>query len=133
MRRIAGALILLVIGVSFGRGLFWGDRPPFVSADSIPSSTAEPVGSSARGLVQEPQRTAPVPPAGFLADPLRFISSAPPESLAMLPGIGPVIADRLTKARTGKRSFTNWEDLLTIKGIGPKKLQRLRALADGRD
>jgi DNA uptake protein ComE-like DNA-binding protein len=34
-------------------------------------------------------------------------------------------------ARTGKRPFIRWEDLLAIKGIGPKTIERLKKLAAG--
>jgi len=70
-------------------------------------------------------------PDGYRQNPLHYLSTAPPDSLILLPGIGPVIAERLASARTGKRLFTRWEDLLAVKGIGPKKLERLRSLADG--
>ncbi|MFQ5512425.1 MAG: ComEA family DNA-binding protein [Candidatus Krumholzibacteriia bacterium] len=68
-------------------------------------------------------------PDSYFENPLGFLSSAPVDSLVLLPGIGPVIAERLASARSGKRLFTQWEDLLIIKGIGPKKLHRLRTLA----
>jgi competence protein ComEA len=60
-----------------------------------------------------------------------FLSRAPADSLVLLPGIGPVLAERIAGARTGKRSFTRWDDLLGIKGIGPKTIERLKKLADG--
>jgi competence protein ComEA len=62
-------------------------------------------------------------------NPFDFLSNAPVDSLVLLPGVGPVIAERIANARTGKRSFTRWEDLLAIRGIGQKKLDRLRRLA----
>jgi competence protein ComEA len=65
-------------------------------------------------------------PAAYRQDPLKYLSTAPVDSLQLLPGIGPVIAERLASARTGKRLFTRWEDLLDVKGIGPKKLQQLK-------
>jgi predicted flap endonuclease-1-like 5' DNA nuclease len=77
---------------------------------------------------QNPRAAAPV---GYLADPLEFLSNAPVDSLVLLPGIGPVIAERIANTRTGKRSFTRWEDLLAVRGIGEKKLDRLKRLAHG--
>ena len=72
-------------------------------------------------------------PAEFLNHPLRFLSEAPLDSLVMLPGIGPVLAERLANARSGRSSFTLWEELLSVKGIGPKKLQKLKTLAGESD
>jgi predicted flap endonuclease-1-like 5' DNA nuclease len=69
-------------------------------------------------------------PQAYLEDPLAYLSSAPPESLLVLPGIGPVIAERIANAAGGKRSFTCWEDLLSVKGIGPKKLEILKQIAN---
>jgi DNA uptake protein ComE-like DNA-binding protein len=69
-------------------------------------------------------------PASYLRNPLLYLSTAPPDSLILLPGIGPVLAERIARARTGKRLFTRWEDLLVVKGIGPKKVDRLRSLSD---
>jgi DNA uptake protein ComE-like DNA-binding protein len=69
-------------------------------------------------------------PKAYLEDPLAYLSSAPPESLMVLPGIGPVIAERIANAAGGKRSFTRWEDLLSVKGIGPKKLEILKQIAN---
>ena len=70
-----------------------------------------------------------VPPS-YRQDPLKYLSTAPLDSLQLLPGIGPVLAERLASARSGKSLFTRWEDLLGVKGIGPKKLQKLKDLAD---
>lgn len=71
-------------------------------------------------------------PRTYLEDPLGFLSTAPPESLLFLPGIGPVLAERIAIAAGGKRPFTRWEDLLSVKGIGPKKLERLKQIANTR-
>jgi hypothetical protein len=68
-------------------------------------------------------------PPRFLADPLNFFSTAPPESLALLPGIGPVLAARIRDGRGGKRPFNNWDDLLRVKGIGKKTVARFKRLA----
>jgi DNA uptake protein ComE-like DNA-binding protein len=68
-------------------------------------------------------------PPRFLSEPLVFFSTAPPESLALLPGIGPVLAARIRDDRGGKRPFKDWEDLLLVKGIGKKTVAKLRRLA----
>jgi DNA uptake protein ComE-like DNA-binding protein len=47
-----------------------------------------------------------------------------------LPGVGPVIAERIANAAGGQRRFIRWEDLLSVKGIGPKKLQMLKQIAN---
>jgi competence protein ComEA len=52
------------------------------------------------------------------------------DSLILLPGIGPVLAERLENARTGQRSFRRWEELLAVRGIGPKRVEQLKKLAE---
>lgn len=74
--------------------------------------------------------SAPSVPPEYRRNPLKFLSTASVDSLQLLPGIGPVLAERLASARTGKRSFTQWEDVLDVPGIGPKKLQKLKELAN---
>ncbi|UCH82909.1 MAG: helix-hairpin-helix domain-containing protein [Candidatus Latescibacterota bacterium] len=96
-----------------------------------PSTGASRTAATSEGGNHVPSRskTTARPPAGYIANPLEFLSLAPIDSLVLLPGIGPVIAERIANARTGKRLFTRWEDLLTVRGIGPKKLDRLKRLA----
>jgi competence ComEA-like helix-hairpin-helix protein len=47
------------------------------------------------------------------------------EELDVLPGIGPELAGRIIEYRTG-RQFLQAEDLLKVKGIGPKKLEGMK-------
>lgn len=104
------------------------------------STQARPVGETSRpasasgleesALSDSPQKAPFRVPEAYRRDPLAYLSSAPPESLLILPGIGPVIAERIANAAGGKRSFTRWEDLLSVKGIGPKKLEILKQIAN---
>lgn len=43
-----------------------------------------------------------------------------------LPGVGPVLARRIVEARRARGTFHRIEDLLTVRGIGPRLLERLR-------
>lgn len=49
-------------------------------------------------------------------------------TLTLLPGIGPCLAQRIVAYRTC-HSFKTGEDLLKVKGIGPKLMARIMALA----
>lgn len=47
------------------------------------------------------------------------------EELDVLPGIGPELAGRIIEYRAGEQFFQA-EDLLKVKGIGPKKLEKIK-------
>lgn len=53
------------------------------------------------------------------------LNTASASELDALPGIGPATARAITEARARNR-FTSVDDLLDVKGIGEKKLERIR-------
>ena len=55
------------------------------------------------------------------------VNSADVRQLQSIPGIGPVIAGRIVDYRRLNGPFNRAEDLLKIKGIGPKKLQKIQS------
>ncbi|HIE09936.1 MAG TPA: ComEA family DNA-binding protein [Armatimonadetes bacterium] len=54
------------------------------------------------------------------------VNTASERELEALPGIGPVLARRIVEHRKEQGPFKGPEDLLAVKGIGPKKLERIR-------
>lgn len=48
------------------------------------------------------------------------------EALLQLPGIGETLAAQIIEERTGNGPFFFAEDILSVKGIGSKKLEQLR-------
>lgn len=60
-----------------------------------------------------------------LTEPLD-LNTATLEELIDLPGIGPVLAKRILEYRDAHGGFTTVEELLYIKGIGPKRFEQLR-------
>lgn len=65
---------------------------------------------------------APVGPAGKVN-----LNTATTEELDTLPGVGPATARAIVSYRTRRGPFAKVEDLLNIDGIGPKKLESLKA------
>jgi competence protein ComEA len=147
MRRVAGAWLLFALialphAVNMTARLV-EERFADVPADPTGFADAgDPARSRAKvggkfipnANVLPPAKTAPVSqelPPRFVSDPLFYFSTAPPESLALLPGIGPVLADRISDARSGKRLFVTWEDLQRVKGIGEKTISRFKSLTEG--
>jgi competence protein ComEA len=56
------------------------------------------------------------------------INTANAEALQALPGIGPLLADRIVADREAHGPFRTPEDLLRVPGIGPKRWERIRPL-----
>ena len=68
-----------------------------------------------------------------LAERFRFLLGMPvnvnrasPEELALLPGIGPKLAERIRLAREQRGAFSSCEDLLSVDGIGKSLVRRIR-------
>ncbi|MBD3169872.1 MAG: hypothetical protein GF307_10350 [candidate division Zixibacteria bacterium] len=53
------------------------------------------------------------------------INKASPKELIALPGVGPVIAQRIIEYIEEKGEIQNVKDLISVKGIGPKKSEEL--------
>lgn len=71
-----------------------------------------------------------VPPAGGRVD----VNRASADQLVALPGIGPVLAERIVAHRTTEGPFASVDALTAVSGIGPRVLERLRdhVVVDGR-
>ncbi len=67
--------------------------------------------------------TKPVPRVGKLD-----LNRARVEEFESLPGIGPVLAERIIGYRRSKGAFRTVEDLRLVKGIGKKTFERVRQL-----
>ena len=68
---------------------------------------------------------APPPAAG---PPLVNLNTATAEQLDDLPGIGPVLAERIVRWRTEHGSFTSVDQLREVSGIGARKFESIREL-----
>lgn len=84
--------------------------------------------NSGHGLqVQAESGRAQTEPIGAAMSFPLDLNEATPEQLQMLPGIGPVLAERIAAAREDKGGFAAIEELLEIEGIGEKTLEGIRA------
>jgi competence ComEA-like helix-hairpin-helix protein len=54
------------------------------------------------------------------------VNTATAEQLQEVPGIGPATADKILQARKSYGTFKSVDDLQAIKGIGPKRLEKMR-------
>jgi len=66
--------------------------------------------------------------AAYELPPPLDLNTADTEALEQLPGIGPVLAERIVAWRTEHGGFRTVEELLEVKGIGEAVLAELRGL-----
>jgi Helix-hairpin-helix motif len=135
MRRAVGAVVvmgIMCLGNLLGE---WTVRIHPSEGNSSATLQAEDTLPASR--TESPTLRAPVhrasssPPRSFHDDPLGFLSTAPADSLDLLPGIGPVLARRIIEARRARGSFTSWNDVLAVRGIGPRLVARWSTPAGG--
>jgi len=77
-------------------------------------------------------------PAAWAAEPIAagaavttiHLNTATAAELESLPGIGPVLANRIIHYRTDHGAFTQVDQLHEVKGVGNHLLQRLQANLD---
>jgi competence ComEA-like helix-hairpin-helix protein len=61
------------------------------------------------------------------------LNAATSEELQQVPGIGPVTAEKILQMRKSCGAFKSVDDLSAIRGIGPKRLEKMRKyLATGK-
>lgn len=72
-------------------------------------------------------RTAVVEPQCQTSDSRLGLNSASVTELDALPGVGPVLAQRIVAWRTSHHGFSDVHELQEVPGIGPSKFARIRA------
>ncbi|MCG9895377.1 MAG: helix-hairpin-helix domain-containing protein [Fimbriimonadaceae bacterium] len=98
------------------------DEEPLV----IPEVGEQGTGAAVYGLLTPlPEREASAGPVAGIA---LNLNTATRDELDTLPGIGPKTADAIMAHRARIGGFQSVEQLEDVKGIGPKKLARLRPL-----
>lgn len=110
-----------------------GSHGAFTALDEpeiAPPPPASEIQPSPSPLVNQPAQTVSSQPQRGLsaAQPVVDMNHATLPELDQLPGIGQALAERIVEYRRSHGPFNAVEDLLLVKGIGPKKLDRLRGL-----
>jgi competence ComEA-like helix-hairpin-helix protein len=100
------------------RAWLWEDVPPAPVA-SAPDTLPPPFG---------PRLPPPPPPPGGAGGARLDVNRADRAALQSLPGVGPVLAERILEDRARNGPFRSVDELRRVKGIGEKTLERLRPL-----
>ncbi len=100
------------------------------SADLELLNLAAPVSDGQQVIVPRTGRPAPQPAAGDgLGETPIDLNQADVAQLEELPGVGPVLAERIVAHRDANGPFGSIEDLLDVSGIGEGRLATLRDAA----
>jgi competence protein ComEA len=115
------------IGLNMARPV--GDGEQIVVGLAPPSGQPRALGSSvasgpAPGPVSAPVSGSGKPNAGDVVN----LNTATTEQLDALPGVGPVTAAAIVAWRQANGKFTSVDQLADVDGIGPARLDKLRAL-----
>jgi len=126
-----GTSLLLLAAAVFGFSSLLG-QPKWPGAAPKAVPTGENPADSWT-LAPTPERTLPAPeqaktPASQASPFPLDLNAATQDELEALPGIGPVLAGRILDYREQIGGFTSLEQLLEVKGIGPKKFAAIREL-----
>lgn len=106
-------------GIQFGSDMQSGSPSGLVSPLSLESSATTPSAPSHHRapVVERKQERAKLD-----------LNRASAQEFEELPGIGPVLAERIVDYRKSGKTFRTIDDLRAVKGIGKKKFDRIRAL-----
>jgi competence ComEA-like helix-hairpin-helix protein len=108
-----GALVFaLLVTLGTLHDLWSATHPSWTSEPPVEAVTAAP--------------ESPPPPKTPTPEPTVDLATADVAQLDALPGIGPVLAERIVAERRRVGGFRRVEDLLAVPGIGPRLFERLR-------
>ena len=130
-------LLFLCVTLTAGSGLRWYRNvhaaPPaplssydYAIADSQFAALSRPAPADSGHAPSGGGRTRRHAPADTLRPFGINLNRADTTTLVKLPGIGPALAREIVRQRTEHGPFESVDDLLEVKGIGPKKLQKIR-------
>lgn len=133
------SMLIATIGVVFWIGWTAPNTATPPAQDGVQSVSASNSISSST-TIHSPASTLPPPAPAASSGPgtsrLREkqeqpkldLNRASAQDLEELPGIGPVLAERIVAHRKSGQTFRTIEDLREVKGIGKKKFEQIRAL-----
>lgn len=114
------------IGLNMARPLDDGEQivVGLAPISGQPSALGSSVASGSPSASKTPPPRSGTPKAGGVVD----LNSATVEQLDALPGVGPVTAAAIVAWRQAHGKFSSVDQLADVEGIGPARLDKLRAL-----
>ena len=110
--RRGGVIVVLLLALGAAHDLWRAGSPPAAEAPARAAAEVTPA--------------LPAPPPGLPAPaPPLDLNRADAHALDALPGVGPVLAGRIIEQRRRYGPFRRVEDLLAVRGVGPRLLARL--------
>lgn len=97
------------------------DTALLASEEEEEPSTARTVPQTAKKPRTHTAKKKPAKP------PVLNLNTASLSQLELLPGIGPKMAERVVEYRKAHGAFSSPEQVMDVKGIGPKKFEKLKA------
>ncbi len=120
------AIIFLIVVLLIGSGVtvYKKYHPDFAPELLIEKNFPE------QKKVFEPVKSSAIPDSIDLKIPDRKVNlnTATLKELESLPGIGPELGKRILEFREKKGNFSTIDEIVNVKGIGPKTLEKLKNL-----
>lgn len=114
-RSSIGVLGVLAAGLALA-ALAGQSKPTAAAPSAAPSRPVQAPSASTLRALRDGERIA--------------VNAARAQDFELLPGIGPKLAERIVEQRDAGGPFRTCEDLLEVRGIGARTLERLRPLLD---
>lgn len=117
-----------LVGLNLARRVVDGEQ--IIVGLAAPAGSPSPMGSSVNSATAPGTASpdpAPGPSAGAPATPVD-LNTATAQDLDVLPGVGPVTAAAIIAWRDANGRFTSVDQLSEVDGIGPARMDKLRAL-----
>ena len=122
---ICALFVCFTLGFFVGRNT--GGHEISVQTERQPEAPTEEVVVRETAPTELPEVTEePEVPAAPQEPTVLNLNTATVEELTTLPGIGPVLAQRIVDFRTANGPFASVEQLTDVEGVGEKKLDAIR-------